>query len=260
MSEKTPALDPDLQAAIAHDSQLLFAEYSRRVDEYYTEEDQAEDRHEFVKRELAFTAKVLGGITLLAQRHSGKVAALFDVDETLAKNRYLGGNDYFTITRPSLPHLFGAINEQLGDQVEAGLLTSRAQIHVDQEAQEPTYTKSAVHLINPDFMISSRDGSIIKPDDKEARYAIEMATLGYGGYEMQYDAVSSLLNPQEFSRTQEVYSNWFDPKLIVLKHLVESHPDYAFAHTDDLPFVTSIDPDNPRLKGIHLDSESYFTI
>ena len=109
----------------------------------------------------------------------------------------------------------------------------------------------------------TRGNSIIQMTNQSSFIVAPMLAgllIGYGGYEMQYDAVSSLLNPQEFSRTQEVYSNWFDPKLIVLKHLVESHPDYAFAHTDDLPFVTSIDPDNPRLKGIHLDSESYFTI
>lgn len=256
MTDTYPYITPEVQDAISQDSIALYDQL--RPASRYLGSNRAEAIEEFTGREFGFVRQVMGGIAVLAERHNGTATVLFDVDETLAKNRYGENNEITTIPRPSLPYVFDAISQTYGSQVEVGLLTSRAQSHVDQERDTPTYTKNAASLINPDFMISSRDGAIVKPNDEEALYKMRYL-MRHSTHAEQFDAIADLIDTSRITREAEVHYNWFDPKLLVLRALAAQHPDRSFMHVDDLPFINSVRADHPQISGVHLDETAYFT-
>lgn len=217
-------------------------------------EEHAEDTELFVERELAFTRNVLGGLAAMAARREGSLVLLFDVDDSIAKNRFdRDGNPKDTVIRPSFPLLMQTISQQYPDRVEVGLLTSRAQSHVDAEMASPTYLDSAQSLLNPEFGISSRDGTAVSSE--EATMLTQWST-----FEDRYAAVESLLDPAKVSAEQEPYWDWFDAKLLALDALAKQYPDRGFMVVDDYQFTTAIDPNHPQVHGVRVGEESFFSL
>lgn len=119
------------------------------------------DKQTALEHEAAFVDKVYSAVSQLAETHEGPITALFDVNETIARNTFGRDGSMTTFVRPGFGVLVRALNQTFGERIDFGLLTSRAQSHLEEELTSPSYTQAIVGKINPDFVISSRDGNLL---------------------------------------------------------------------------------------------------
>lgn len=246
------ALDPGIAAQIDVASAAFLGE-PREPKKWETVEDIEEDRAEFIDREKAFADKVLGGVAMTAARHNGAVVVLFDVDETIGKLRFdRNGENPTTVARPAFAPVVENLAQTYGGRVEAALHTSRAQSHIDEEQQNPTYTTAMQPLLNPEFGISSRDGRLVQDPGLQT-------VLQYGTYDDKRNIVRDIIDPQRVPPEEEPYWNWIDAKLVDGQQLVNEYPDRAFVLVDDHQFTTAIRADHPRIHGVHIDDSAYFS-
>lgn len=245
-------LEDDLQVAIEAASHTFWESTQAERYKYreYDEVEDQEDRAEFTARELAFASKVLGGVSTMLERHDGAVTVLFDVDETIGKLKTKPDDTYHTVTRPALTPVAQAIAEVSDNRVSYGLLSSRGQSYLDTEAQERAYTAALGEAFDPRFVVSSRDGEIVTSTEAHD-------LKNWGDTAMQLETIPHIVNPAITPDT-EIFWNWFDEKLVVLDQLHQEHPDNAFVMVDDLEFVKSVDPDHPKVHGVHINIDARF--
>lgn len=265
------APDPNL----ADSNPELYAELLERCDVYWDARPECVkkyedplDKPEFVEREVAFIDMVHGAVHDLAVTHPGPITVLLDCDETFVRN------DYGTVpetmhVRPGTDILVEALetDEAVADRFDIGLLTSRAQEHLDEEvvSHEFGYMKHLGDRLNPEFLVSSRPNSPIYEPERLG-YVPE-----YGSgidAERAVAAVRSIIRPEiaesALSHDHEGIlavvnrGHWYDPKLAIVAHLAETHPDRGFVFVDDLPFPASIDPAHPQVRGVALGSDAGF--
>lgn len=235
-------------------------EIDQRLDDFWQNEGSslylnsrhAPMRRELVKRrERAFATQLIGTVLKIADAHSGNIALMFDVDETIATKRALA-EEKERFTRPSLDIVIGILEETLGERLEIGILSTRGQASLDTEKQNPTYLKDIIGRVNPAYVISSRDGAM----------ALSFKdTLGHSQLKKdERETIRSFVDPQvvetDFRGSFDIGSHGIKP--FVLKELVDSHPDTYFVAVDDHEWVKEINPEYPRVKGVHLDDESSF--
>ena len=232
-------------------------EIDQRLDDFWQNEGSslylgsrhAPMRRELVKdRERAFATQLIGTVLEIADAHSGNIALMFDVDETIVAKRALA-EEKERFTRPSLDIVIGILEEALGERLEIGVLSTRSQAALDAEMQDPTYLKDIIGRVNPRYVISSRDGAM----------ALSFKdTLVYGHGQLKKDereAIQGFVDPNVI---ETEFRGSFDShgiKPFVLKDLVDSHPDTYFVAVDDHEWVKEINPDYSRVKGVHLDGE-----
>lgn len=261
--------NPALRAEGAHqpnDASLekAFEAFWNELPEYLTGRQSDEEKRKALEREVVFVDKVYSAVTQLAETRDGPITILFDVDETLVKDEYGEDDQVTTYVRPGFGVLMQAIDSTLGDRVDIGLLTSRAQSHLDEEIASPSYTQAVSGKINPDFVISSRDGHLLTGHE-----ALQDAprSMTAGEELLSLNAIRRIIDPRLASdveaddwsaiakRVNRGY--WYDTKLAILQHLAQEHPERGFVFVDDLPFPAAIDPEHSQVRGVTVDDAPF---
>lgn len=200
-----------------------------------------DDFREAFQKELRFFEKVYDAATTMGERHHGTVTVLFDVDETLIEGE---------LVRPSFSILARHLHETLGDRVEIGLLTTKPQAHVDEEAISPTYMADLSGLTNPDFFISSRHWEKSYP---------HLQTVAYGDdLDAKLAAAGDLIDPAITAETvagRMSPNTWYHTKLAILADLADSCPDRSFIFVDDLASADVIRDDHAQVAGVYVFEE-----
>lgn len=241
---------------IATGFDAIYADMTPREREMYEEY-----KDDSIEADLRFIDVVSATVGKLAAKNTDPITVLYDVDETLVNNIYGSDDSVKTVVRPALPILSSLLDEQHGGRLSYGLLTSRAQRHLDNELKTPTYTASFADKIDSQFVMSSRDG----------QFVAENPFLRGGmviGREQEYiDALQPIIDPRVIEavtnhNTQELCTlvgrgHWFDAKLGVLAATHLDNPDRNFVFVDDLPFPAAIDPNHPQVRGVALGSASF---
>lgn len=241
-----------------------FEAFWRGLPEHITGRRSEEDKQHMFAREVLFIDKVYSAATRLAAERDGPITVLFDVDETLVRNEYGEENAVTTHVRPGFGVLVRALDEALGDRIDIGLLTSRAQSHLDEELASPTYTQATVGKLNPEFVVSSRDGNLLKTHEALTGVPRHMMSTSE---KRALDAIRNIADPvlaavieandiggilQRVDR-----AHWYDAKLAILQVLAGDYPERGFVFVDDLPFPAVIDPSHPQVRGVALSDASF---
>lgn len=215
-------------------------------------------------REVRFIDKVYAATMQLAAECDGPVTVLFDVDETLVKNEYAENNVVTTYVRPGFGVLVEALDDALGERVDIGLLTSRAQSQLEEELASPTYTQAATSKLNPQFVMSSRDGKLLRGHEALAGVPRYMES---SSEKRALEAIQDIVDPElktviEANDFGEVLrrvdrAHWYDAKLAILQVLAGDNPERGFVLVDDLPFPAAIDPTHPQVRGVALGDASF---
>lgn len=241
-----------------HDSQLpifnpeeFSTELSAAFDVFWTQESELnwrveeagpEDKQRYLERELRFGTAVVVGAVALAAVHEGPVAVLFDIDETIAYKNY-DEEEPRTIIRPAFPLVAAELKRLLGERLDIGILTGRGQSHLDEELSTPTTLSAVMDVVEPDLVMSAREDSVLA-------YAIDG-----DNYAKLAERISGTL-----LSGSEGYDITTIRKGYILQACVDMHPDTAFMIVDDHRWVNDLNPDNPRVAGIHVDPQMLFMV
>jgi hypothetical protein len=160
--------------------------------------------------------------------------------------------------RPAFEAVINNLDKLLPGRIEVGLLTSRGQGHLDEEKTTPTYLSEVQKYVNPDFLVSSRDGAIVSTSE-------DMYVLDYGNSDdkERLPFVDKIIKPEikQIIQEQGEYTkewHWFDKKLAVLAILAEQHPERAFVFVDDMAFADSILETGDRVRGVRVYEDAGF--
>ncbi len=251
------SLDPEIEHKMLAGFDALWDVIGKEESQYNSPEEVEEMRAKMLEREKGFVAKVTEATIDLAKQHEGKVTLLFDVDETIAKN-VLFSDPPVTVVRPAFEAVINNLDKLLPGRIEVGLLTSRGQVHLDEEKNSPTYLAGVQKYVNPDFLVSSRDGTIVSTNE-------DMRVLDYGNTDDNERLlfVETIVKPEisQAIREHGEYSkewHWFDKKLAVLAILAEQHSDRAFVFVDDMAFADSILDTGDRVRGVRVYEDAGF--
>jgi hypothetical protein len=248
----------DLQTRVSDSVDAFIAGLPERMRKGYEEYD-GEGRREFIEREMAFVDQVLTATTELAESRTGPITILFDVDDTIARNVYGEGNEITTYVRPGLTILMERLEESVGDRLDVGLLTSRAESHLVQEMASPTYLSAMKDKVNSDFIFSSREGSSVYNHEAlaQAPHGLDM-----GMESVALRAIEKIIRPDmkahaeagDYDSVERSVDrcHWYDAKLAILQHVADQNPDRGFVFVDDLPFPASVDPSHGQVRGVSL--------
>lgn len=255
----------DLLARMHADIDVSFAGLWKTIPRspYRSNEENTEDYGSALTREHAFADRVFAAAHEVEDKASGPITLLFDVDETIVK-KYFGfdadsGTD---VVRPALSSLVKALAESLGGRCEIGLLTTRGQAHLEQELRTPTYLAGVVDKVNPDFVISSRDGE----------RANHFSDHVYRNHVSFREELGDFLNPgiikeddMDTWRAVRAVTNsplaWDGKKLPILKQLVEEYPDRPFVYVDDAASASVINSEfSDRLATVQVYDDAAFLV
>ncbi len=274
MNEQSPqaqeTLSPELRSEIEVAFDKYWSDAAAGKDEYWGADDLEEERKKALERELGFARKVTSAATEMANRHSGPVVLLFDVDETIARNEYTSGSDDFiTYVRPAFAPTLAVLRTELGDRLEVGLLTSRGESHLDEQLENPTYLTDAMDIVNPEFVLSSQtDSRVFKQTiqdtdgDTYEDWDHDLKRLDHREREaLAY--CEDILKPEIVQEvTDEGYSDtnpdWWNIKLAILQKVAANHPERAFVFVEDLWCADSVRDDHPQVMGVHVDEDAGF--
>jgi type II secretory pathway component PulC len=192
-----------------------------------------------------FADKVFAAATDLADSGTDSVVLLFDVDETIVKKEFSSTEPSgVDVVRPAFPVVIAGLQQVLNDRLEVGLLTSRGQTHLNQELQAPTYLDSMIETVNPNFVISSREGGQMDQFDHyiDASHA---ETINQLGDFLNPDLIKEdeLDTAKSITAATASRTSWMGKKLPILKELVEQYPDKGFVYIDDAASASVINPD-----------------
>ena len=213
-----------------------------------------------LERERQFFISVYGGVMSAATQHDGMVTALFDVDNTIievdgfaasATKDVLEGKpniENLSIPRPAFALVVKALKQDLGDRFEVGLLTTHSQEALNKELDKPSYLKEVRDIVNPTFVISSKDLGIDDP-------AFERLDKAHNDNDLSVmrKSVEAIADPYLLSDTgaaEVPLGKWYDLKLPIIDAYSTAHPERTFVLIDDLPSAAAIDPSNSRVLGV----------
>lgn len=244
--EEIPALFREIAAELAlHDvEQELEAEVTA-LGPQLSGEPKPAIHSEMLERERAFFTKVFMAATEMAERQTGPVTLLFDVDYTVVQN------DSRTV-RPAFALVIRELSNILGDRLELGILSTRTREGSGElELDDPIgRTPIAGDKLNPDFLFSSLD---LERSDPSVR------SLVYGNNTIaQIEAAKDVLDPEviEAIKSGELSTeSFYDSKLLVLQGLVSGRPDRAFVLVDDLPVADVLKSKSPNIGGVRVNAE-----
>lgn len=255
--------NPDLYDQLVQHSRTFWNDLPDHYRKYADEDAQ----EALLGREVVFVDQVHAAMTNLASTREGKITLLLDCDETFVKNEYDSEDNVTTYIRPGLETLLKLLDSTMPDRYDVGLLTSRAQSHLDNELEAPThgYMRQLESQLNRDFVISSRMGS---PIFSQEGLALAPQRLEWDENELAINAIRSIIRPEmiepiltdDYDRlsTFTSGSHWYDSKLAIVDHLANTYPDRGFVFVDDLPFADSINPSHPQVRGVALRDSAFY--
>lgn len=134
-----------------------------------------QDLEKKILSENSFLESVINSILLAKKEHSDrKIVILFDIDETIAANRYVTDTTIKTFIRPSIPTLFTFLKQE---GVQIGLLSSRSEIQ--SQLDDSNNLQSIQSYITPEFILSTRNTlSEIKGRELSNKYNDKMFAIG----------------------------------------------------------------------------------
>lgn len=127
-------------------------------DEPITPEEEVDEIHKALIREMGFFAKVYGSGTHMAEHFPGTVTLLFDVDNTLREP----GKD---MARPAFRKAVELLDRQIGSRLEVGLLTTIRLDNLDVRRGGPAYLEAVKSKVNQEFFICSGEYEIEAAED-----------------------------------------------------------------------------------------------
>jgi|GEM_PF-6576884 len=208
---------------------------------YHLENADEATKQRYLDGEMRFVEQVLETTLNLAASNNGPVTVLFDLDETIALNKDYDATPRHLV-RPSFPVLAEELKRRLGSDVDIGILTGRGQSHLNEEMANPQVLTDILSAVNPDMVHSVREDGILAS-------AIAEVTSSEAS---QYDTLDW--------QCVERYDVYTVRKALMLHKLTEMYPDRAFVCVDDHQWVTRLNPDNPRVRGVHATGETMFFV
>lgn len=206
---------PELTAVFDDRFKENLTEYWRSTvrdefDEPLSPEEEAVALDKALHREMAFFAKVYSAGMAMSSHFPGKVTMLFDIDNTLREP----GAD---MVRPAFTLAINLLDQELGERLEVGLLTTIPLVALDTKLGGPGYLESVRSKLNTEYFICS------------------------GEYELGGADASPL-------------DGWAN-KTKIVKDLAAKHTDRAFVLVDDLKSTDEGLHDNPRVLGVAVTTE-----
>ena len=198
------------------------------------------DKIRHLEKEIRMADAVIQKVLLLAKEHYGQISILFELDTLVTEINDREGATR-TLTRPFLPAMLAELERLYGDTVNVGVLTSRTQAEIDEEAVNPRLLKEVFDNVAPEFMISAARDSKYN-DDIEHVYAEEKIgisqTVNWGAeaYRPEYDADSN-------RRAHLLYA------------LTRLYPEKAFVIVDNRQWVNDLNPINRRVASVYAGEE-----
>lgn len=227
-----------------------------------TPEEIEQRRQAGLQRELAFTDQVFDAVSQAADQHPDlPVTLLLDVDETFVKKEVTIDGTMVDTVRPAFAPLVETLRQVCDGRLSVGLLTARAQSHLDEELDAPTYLREVRELVDPAYVISARDSSLAQDLAHSTGHFSNLPR------ERIMEICGPLLNPELDLQDESTIRNittsrvgWIDAKLPIIRELVDSTPERAFVYVDDAQATAVIDPNYaPTLTPVHLSpSDSGF--
>lgn len=254
---------PELHASLIERGSGFWDMYPDVDASYYV----PEDKDRFIEREVAFVDKIVHAVDSLSVVHEGPLTLLLDVDETFILTRYHGDSGTTSHIRPALQTLLEVLDDRYTGRYDVGLLTSRAQSHLDDEMAKSGHGIYG-HIgerLNPKFVVSSRPSSPIFAQEELRRTPLSMV---YGHELDNIRAMDRIVRPEVKAMGESIDQSvldaivtqgyWYDMKLPVLQYLADTNPDRGFVFVDDMPFPAMVDPAHPQVRGVALGAASFY--
>lgn len=187
--------------------------------------------------EAQFIQDVVGGVRNLAERHSGQLVVLFDIDETLV----LGSHQGRCCMRAGFEPLVQVLKQQYDNRIDFGVLTmwSREECNPESEKYDP--------IIDPVVAVTSSEFM---------GYATfeELATDGLFNFQTQeFEWEYTHIREHEFGAWTRTH---LPPKLILLDRMMVQHKDTGFVVVEDLPWVQRLQGMHDRVEGVYVGPTS----
>lgn len=241
----------DFSALIAEDIQTRLAS---RIAERWGSERAQEKIAQILTNEQDFVVRTWDTFTELRQLSDKPLIGLFDIDETLARIIRLGEEPErsVTILRPASILLLSRI--QLLPNIRLGLITSR--VDLKENFSETGHLKILRPYLSPDYIYSGSD----LPESSKVRLASARDQLELA------DQLESIIDPQIISNAAmtedpSVFSSYEDAqKSLLVKEVLQQHPDKAFVIVDNAAYPHLFGKHNPHLRGVSLNRSGAFVL
>ena len=215
-----------------------------------------------LQKDASFYDKVRAGADRAMTQAIGTVACLFDVDGTIADMkesatvRDIGDAEpIYMLVRPAFPEVVADLAVSYPEVLRFGLLSLRPADSLQAEAENPSFLRPVRPFIDDALIYSSKEtarhdpmlGDTVSVEDTAAFLA----------------SMQGVIDPSILEATQkgevDIFG-WYDPKLRVIVTLHRANPDTTYVVVDNLAYADCLDPANPRLVGICVESEQQLLI
>jgi len=144
-----------IEAKVKEDSLLILKrDYGAGYTAEELEMESQGNLERFISREKEFCRKIFETISEIKRSNSDRFNALFDIDETIVKFKYLTKDKTATIFRPSLTALLDHIQKQGG---EIGFFTTRGKEELVGQLKDEKHLKPVANYINTELVYSTND-------------------------------------------------------------------------------------------------------